>query len=194
MELNKRKYKKKQVQSMLDAYCAQYEERLSSQRAIIQELSKENERLNKLLESQSEKEKLISDTLIRAEKTAKELVDKAEVQYANELEKIKKFAEKWEDYFLDLKNKYPMYPAVKKAVKIKDKAKELPKVSAKKAVEEIDSLIVVGKKTKFNPKSKIKDYIAATTDSGFNMDEVLNPGELELEDLCKELGLMETKE
>ena len=43
----------------------------------------------------------------------------------------------------------------------------------------------------FAPKEKIQDYIASTSDSGFNLDEVLNPGELELEDLCKELGLME---
>ena len=43
----------------------------------------------------------------------------------------------------------------------------------------------------FNPKSKINAYIAATSDNGFNLDEVLNPGELQLEDLCKELGLIE---
>ena len=45
----------------------------------------------------------------------------------------------------------------------------------------------------FNPKKKIVDYIASTGDNGFNLDEVLNPGELQLEDLCKELGLMQEK-
>ena len=38
---------------------------------------------------------------------------------------------------------------------------------------------------------KINDYIVATSDTEFNLDEVLNPGELDLEDLCKELGLMD---
>ncbi|MBR0190267.1 MAG: hypothetical protein IJQ23_07790, partial [Clostridia bacterium] len=48
------------------------------------------------------------------------------------------------------------------------------------------------KNAAFNPKEKIADYIAATSDdnNGFNMDEVLNPGALRLEDLCKELGLL----
>ena len=50
------------------------------------------------------------------------------------------------------------------------------------------------KEEKFDPKSKIRDYIAATGDNGFNLDEVLNPGELQLEDLCKELGLIDGNE
>ena len=61
-------------------------------------------------------------------------------------------------------------------------------------VEELDSVLAVnGKKKdkKFNPKAVISDYIVATENNGFNMDEVLNPGELRLEDLCKELGLIE---
>ena len=43
----------------------------------------------------------------------------------------------------------------------------------------------------FDPKSKIEAFVAATSDNGFNLNEVLNPGELQLEDLCKELGLIE---
>ena len=46
----------------------------------------------------------------------------------------------------------------------------------------------------FNPKQKINEYIAATADNGFNLEEVLNPGTLHLEDLCKELGLLEETE
>ena len=53
---------------------------------------------------------------------------------------------------------------------------------------------LVKEKEKFNPKQKIKDYIVATSDTGFDMDQVLNPGKLELGDLCKELGLIEENE
>lgn len=179
---------------MIDAYRAEYESRIADQRLIINDLSKENTKLNAEIENLKEKEKLISDTLIRAEKAAQEIMQQAEIQYSIELERIKKFAEKWEDYFSDLKNKYPMYPAVKKAVKVKDKAISASKKEAKATINEIDAMLGVDKKSKFNPKSKIKDYIAATSDNGFNLDEVLNPGKLELEDLCKELGLIEGKE
>ena len=41
----------------------------------------------------------------------------------------------------------------------------------------------------FNPKEKIDAFIKA--ENGFDINEVLNPGELDLEDLCKELGLMD---
>ena len=60
---------------------------------------------------------------------------------------------------------------------------------------EIDE-ILSKQKERFNPKKKIDEYIAATTEStnGFNLDDVLNPGELQLEDLCKELGLIEENE
>ena len=157
---------------MIDAYRAEYENRLSEQRATINELSKENARLNAEIESCLEKEKLISSTLIKAEKSAQDIIQQAEIQYSIELERLKKFAEKWEDYFTDLKNKYPMYPAVKKAIKIKDKAIASSKEKAKETIKEIDQMLGVDKKSKFNPKSKIKDYIAATEDNGFNLDEV----------------------
>ena len=42
----------------------------------------------------------------------------------------------------------------------------------------------------FNPKKKIEEYVSSET-NGFNLEEVLNPGELDLGDLCKELGLTE---
>ena len=89
-----------------------------------------------------------------------------------------------------MQEKYPRSETTKKAIKIKEKVKELSKNSnAKKAIEQLDGII--DEKKKFNPKQKIKDYVVATSDSGFNLDEVLNPGKLELEDLCKELGLIE---
>ena len=80
----------------------------------------------------------------------------------------------------------------KKALAVKDKLDSMvdENKSPKKIVEELD-VAIDGKKPKFNPKSKIKDYIASTSDNGFNMDEVLNPGALKLEDICKELGLIE---
>ena len=84
----------------------------------------------------------------------------------------------------------------KKALAVKDKVKKSkPEQSAKKVIEEIEQ-IETDKKSKkvkkesFNPKAKIGEYIASTSD-GFNMEEVLNPGELALEDICKELGLID---
>ena len=175
---------------MIEAYKAQYEKLILEYRTRISDLLKENSDLTEKLNQVSDRESLIIATLERAEKTSQEITQKAELEYSLEMQRIKKFTEKWDDYFNQLQEKYPLYPTTKKAIKIKDKVKELSKKSnAKKAIEQLDSMI--DEKKKFNPKQKIKDYVVATSESGFNLDEVLNPGKLELEDLCKELGLID---
>ena len=190
MELKKRSYKRKEVSAMIEAYKAQYEKLILEYRTRISDLLKENSDLTEKLNQVSDRESLIIATLERAEKTSQEITQKAELEYSLEMQRIKKFTEKWDDYFNQLQEKYPLYPTTKKAIKIKDKVKELSKKSnAKKAIEQLDTMI--DEKKKFNPKQKIKDYVVATSESGFNLDEVLNPGKLELEDLCKELGLID---
>ena len=175
---------------MIEAYKAEYEKLMLEYRTRISDLLKENANLTERLNQATNRESLIIATLERAENTSQEIAKKAELEYSLEMQRLKKFTEKWEDYFNQLQEKYPLYPTTKKAIKIKDKVKELSKNSnAKKAIEQIDSMIDGEKK--FNPKQKIKDYVVATSESGFNLDEVLNPGKLELEDLCKELGLIE---
>ena len=189
MELKKRKYKKKAVSAMLEAYKGQYEKLITEYRERITELIKENSALNKKIEELSKKEPLILSILERAEKTSQEIVERAELEYSLEMQRLKAFVEKWDDYFNRLQEKYPLYPTTKKALEIKDKVKDFSnKSNAKKTIEKLDGMI---SEKKFNPKQKIKDYVVATSDSGFNLDEVLNPGKLELEDLCKELGLIE---
>ncbi|MBO7150073.1 MAG: hypothetical protein J6V71_04185 [Clostridia bacterium] len=190
MELEKRKYKRKEVSAMIEAYRAQYENLILEYRTRISDLLKENADLTEKLKEMSNREPLIIATLERAEKTSQEISQKAELEYSLEMQRLKKFTEKWDDYFNQLQEKYPHYPTIKKAIKIKDKVNELSKKSnAKKAIEQLD--LMIDEKKKFNPKQKIKDYVVATSESGFNLDEVLNPGKLELEDLCKELGLIE---
>lgn len=191
MELQKRKYKRQEVIAMMDAYKSFYENKIAELKTKILELAKEKTALAAECENLREKEALIVSTLERAEKTSSELKERAELQYSLEIERIRRFSEKWDSYFKDLREKYPLYSTTKKAVEIRDKVVKTDKnTNPKKVIEELDALIE-DKKENFNPKKKIHDYIAATGDNGFNLDEVLNPGKLQLEDLCKELGLLE---
>ena len=143
-------------------------------------------------------ESLVSDALIKAQTKAKSVERKVDLQYAATLLMLRNFSNKWSEYFNYIKEKYPFYPATKQAVSLKEELdKILGKKNSKKTVEQLDSSLKkvndVSNNT-FDPKAKIQDYIAATSDNGFNLDEVLNPGELQLEDLCKELGLLEENE
>lgn len=193
MELKKRKYKRKDVSLMIDAYKAQYENLISELRSRISQLSSENKTLLEQIAKANEKEQLIISTLERAEKTADEVVKQIELEYSLEMERLKKFSKSWDNYFDQLKEKYPLYKTTKKAVAIKEKVDSHSKMkSSKKTIQELDKLI--SEEQKFDPKQKIKDYIVATSDTGFDMDKVLHPGKLELGDLCKELGLIEENE
>ncbi len=194
MELVKKKYARKEVESILDAVLRENEEQLSAQKTRIAELVRENSDLRVELDSYLQKDKQISAAMKRAEKYADELKQKTEDQYALATERVTVFLEKWSVYFDHLKEKYPMYPVVQEAVKLKEKiSKIIGKKDAKTVIYTADksvSSVKTAQNAVFNPKEKIADYIAATESDGFNMDEVLNPGALKLEDLCKELGLL----
>ena len=199
MELDKRKYKRNEVVAMCNAYRKRYEELISEQKNKIIELAKENTNLRAELESYRQKEKLVYQTLESAEKRAEQVRELAQEEYALEVERLKKFSKKWNDYFEELEQKYPRYKIVKKAVEINKKVKNsVSGKNSKKVIDEIDAMIsnnkTDNKTDEFNPKKKIAEYIVATQDGGFNMNEVLNPGEIKLEDICKELGLMGEKE
>ena len=138
---------------------------------------------------EKEKEGAISSALLKVEQLSLELNQKAQAQYNLEIERIKKFSLAWNDYFHALRERYPHYKPVQDALGVVDELNNQDGKDAKATFEKIESRIVK-ENEKFDPKLKIRDYIAATEDNGFNLDEVLNPGELQLEEICKELGLL----
>ena len=190
MELKKRKYKRKTVSLMLDAYKAQYDNLILELRGRISQLASENKALNEKINEFKDREKLIISTLERAELHANQLVQQAEIEYSLEMQRLSNFSKSWDTFFNNLKEKYPNDKTVQKAISLKEKVeKNSNSKTSKNTINELEEL--VKEKEKFNPKQKIKDYIVATSDTGFDMDQVLNPGKLELGDLCKELGLIE---
>lgn len=195
MEIKKRKYKQGEVLEIINACKNEYEEKLIKKSEEILELKEEIERLKVQLFSAKEKESVISSALLRAEQLSNELKEKAELQYSLEVERIKKFTTAWNDYFHALREKYPHYEPVKDALGIVDTFENTSNgLPPKKIIESVEPLIQNEDSGRFDPKRKIRDYIAATGDNGFNLDEVLNPGELQLEDICKELGLIDGEE
>jgi len=210
LELDKKKYTKQEVSLLVDKLEKEFENKFFDYRNRIKELVKENNDLKTQLESYIEKEQLILSTLYSAEKNLAETEKKTDALYDLEVERLKRFSESWDAYFKDLKEKYPLYPTTKRAISINDQVVDQTKkrVKSKDIINEVEKMIIddtqnvrlseksnkKAKETKFDPKSKIKDYIAATGDNGFNMDDVLHPGALKLEDICKELGLIEENE
>ena len=70
MQLDRKKYTNKEVQTILDAYKTRFENKIVEQNLQISELRKNNELLNAELLKFKEKEELILSVLKRAEQTA----------------------------------------------------------------------------------------------------------------------------
>ena len=193
MELNKRKYKLKEVEELLETNSLKYTDQIEGLKNKVEELISENERLNKEVSFYKNKEKSILGALERVNDIENTAEKDAEVYYQSVVDSLIHFSAKWSSYFSSLNEKYPMYPVIQEATKLKEKLNALLKTDDnKKIVGELNKEI--SKRTTFNPKAIINDYIASTSDNGFNIEEVMNPGELVLEDLCKELGLIELEE
>ena len=193
MELSKKKYTIEEVRKLLTSSQFEYETKLNNQKDRIAVLLEENKRLAEELKGVKEKDALISATLLSAKEKANEIEESSRLKYLLVLENLKKFSTNWKNYFEFLKEKYPNYATIQKSVKLKEALDE--SLSTNNA-EDIFSnmgkkLTSVTENIAITPKERVNDFIAVTSDSGFNIDEVLNPGKLELEDLCKELGLME---
>ena len=193
MVFDKRKYSRDEVIGITDEITRGYEEKLAEQKERISELVRENAKFSAELAEYKGRDKQISDALKNAEIYSAEQKRKSNEQYVLTKTYLTEFISKWKKYFDMLVEKYPMYPIVVSADKMRERVEEILKNGDEDAVKKIigefyestgDAL------DGFDPKKKISEYIAATDDSGFSMDEVLNPGKLQLEDLCKELGLL----
>ena len=195
MELNKRKYRKAEVLEILEKVEELHNTEISNFKTSISELLEENKKLQIELTTLKERETLALETLKSAQEKAEEIEEKSRISYELAIKKISIFIERWNSYFRKLSEKYPYYPEVQASIELKDKVSQILKgkdyaISLDKAeIMLTDKEKQLKGKANFDPKSKIQDYIASTSDTGFNLDEVLNPGVLKLEDLCKELGL-----
>ncbi len=197
MDFNKRKYKQKEVEEIIRSVSSENATVISDLKAKIEELVLENERL-KATAIKYQNDQIIAHKIIKdAEETAQKVKKEAENHLELTLLSMKKLSIDWQDFFDSLKEKYPTYEVINEIIETKNKIDRILNSSKGiNAVKEVkDTLGSVKKPSKvFNPQSKINEYIAATSDSGFNFDEVMNPGDLKLEDLCKELGLIEPNE
>ena len=193
--LDKRKYKKAQVEKMLFDKNCEYNEKIAILKEEIVCLQEKNDILSSENQKLKNEQRLINVALKQIGKNAEEVKSLCDTEFITCKLEISNFLKKWNKYFEYLEKKYPFYPYLKQINALKQELGMLLEIddfnefskSASKSLEELE-------KATFNPKDKIQDYIVATSDNGFDMNEVLNPGALQLEDLCKELGLLEENE
>ena len=193
MEKGKKKFKREEVENLISKIRSDYEEKITSFKLRINELHSEVDLLKAELVAYKENDDKISSAIKDAEDFSVSLKNKAIQRYNAEIESLKSFATRWRAYFEGLKEKYPLYGKIDSARKTFDGILEsINSFDGKDAIVKSQEVFddMAGEFV-FNPKGKIDEFVASTSDNGFNLDEVLNPGDLELEELCKELGLLD---
>ena len=109
--------------------------------------------------------------------------------YKAEIDRLKLFNARWNSFVSSAVKEYPTDKARKLAFVSEMiteilNSSETPDYSAVEKIEEIYKIIDDGREIKLDREQSL----FGETESGFNMEDVLNPGELDLMSLCKELG------
>lgn len=187
--LRKKKYSQKEFISIIDGIKNEYIARESELKNQIAKLIEDNEYLKDRLRCFEDKEQLILDTVEAVVVRSKNIDEELELRYKSELERLKNFSFKINKFLSNKSEENNCDMKARKTVKLfcelnYGDVKNTEKINR---ISEILDNNIEG----FDPKEKIENYIVATSDNGFNIEEVLNPGQLHLEELCKELGLTE---
>ncbi len=166
----------------------------------------ENEKQKKELESFFEKEKQLKTRLLKEEQENRELKDKnahLTQKYGNftNIDQANAFSENLEKqavirYNAELKNLATYITRWQNALPEPGERTAATKKRAALSAAIYNILIEIKEVSSAEEGKaavkRINDVIGGNTgDSSFNLDEVLNPGKLDLESLCKELGVMD---
>ena len=134
----------------------------------------------------SQREDVITED---AQMHAKMITSAAKEQYKIEIDRLNMFTARFNTFVKEIVNAYPS----DKTRKLTAVAETLKEILTKEETE------IYTSKEKISDAYKIIDGMSfkpagfyGTSESGFNMDDVLNPkGELDLMAICKELGVTE---
>lgn len=162
-----KKYKEKEVRALVARLKEEYEGILKRQRDATEELKEENRQLRARLSVLEGQRSEVSAALMRAVAEGERIKQECAAQADSEKKELSLLAEKCRLLLERLIQQYPD----------KDDVNEFKTFT--------DAL-------RSHLGEEVEESEEEEEDTGFNMDDVLNPkSPLDLGDLCKELGLME---
>ena len=184
----KKSYSKKDFEKLAEGMKTAYEQRIRQLEERVDRLNVENKNLRAACAEYQSREKRVGQAIVDAEEKGSEIKELYRLNAECELRTLQMFAEKWKRLAAQMAGVIPKDDAEKYAKFADDLAALLGKERGKFRAQ--DS---APDEEPFDPKAVIGKYIESEEeDTGFNLDDVLNPkGELDLEKLCRDLGLMD---
>ena len=179
-----KKFTQKETEQLLAGIREAYETKLRQLNYRIEGLEGENRSLRASLAELKAREGQVGRAIVQAENKGEEIREFYRLSAETEWRTLNLFCEKWRALAAGMAGAIPAAEQKKYAGFADDLAALLGKRQAEfsSAPEE----------EKFDPKAVIEKYVEGEEESGFNLDDVLNPkGKLDLEKLCRNLGLMD---
>lgn len=183
----KKSYSKKDFEKLAEGMKSAYEQRIRQLEERVCRLNVENKNLRAACAEYQSREKRVGQAIVDAEEKGSEIKELYRLNAECELRTLQMFAEKWKRLASQMADCMPAGEGEKYAAFADHLAALLGKESSAFFGEE-----PAAEEQAFDPKKRIERYVQEESDTGFNLDDVLNPKEeLDLEKLCRELGLMD---
>ena len=181
-----KKFTQKETEQLIAGIREAYEIKIRQLNYRLDGLTAENRSLRASLAEYRQREGKVGRAIVAAESKGEEIRELYRMSAETEWRTLRLFSEKWKKLAEQMRGVIPADEA-KKYIELSENLAALlgkdPNAFAATETREEES---------FDPRAVIGKYVEGEEESGFNLDEVLNPkGELDLEKLCRNLGLMD---
>lgn len=185
----RKKFKQEEVEKLIAGIREAYETKIRRLEYRNEGLVSENRTLRASLAEMKGRESKVGKALVAAETKGEEIKEFYRMSAETEWKTLQLFADKWKKLAAQMADVIPKDDAEKYTKFADDLAALLGKERGKFRTEDE----AAPGEEPFDPKAVIGKYIESEDENtGFNLDDVLNPkGELDLEKLCRDLGLMD---
>ena len=189
-----KKFTQQETEKLIAGIREAYESKIRQLNYRLDGLVSENRSLRASLAEYKSREGRVGRAIVAAEEKGEEIRELYRMSAETELRTLRLFADKWKKLAAQMAEVFPKGEAEKYAGFADDLAALLGKERFALPEEE-EAPPAPAAEGKFDPKAVIEKYVEGEEETGFNLDDVLNPkGKLDLEKLCRSLGLMEEEE
>lgn len=189
-----KKFTQQETEKLIAGIREAYEIKIRQLNYRLDGLVSENRSLRASLAEYKSREGRVGRAIVAAEEKGEEIRELYRMSAETELRTLRLFADKWKKLAAQMAEVFPKGEAEKYAGFADDLVALLGKERFALPEEEETSPAPAAE-GKFDPKAVIEKYVEGEEETGFNLDDVLNPkGKLDLEKLCRSLGLMEEEE
>ena len=189
-----KKFTQQETEKLIAGIREAYEIKIRQLNYRLDGLVSENRSLRASLAEYKSREGRVGRAIVAAEEKGEEIRELYRMSAETELRTLRLFADKWKKLAAQMAEVCPKGEAEKYAGFADDLAALLGKERFA-LTEEEEAPPAPAAEGKFDPKAVIEKYVEGEEETGFNLAAVLNPkGKLDLEKLCRSLGLMEEEE